>query len=249
MPRVRSVLRDLLRWGPLHLRAPLTELPRVRVVYLVPSDRSPQHDFETATGKAIKHVQRWYRDHMGNGKTFRLHQPVVEVVQLPHAEGWYREHDVDPDRKQWFWRNVLDDAFAVTRAGFHDHMNRWVFYIDSENDHDQAVGGNAGVALLPRHDLMGLIGQSMFPSETNVCRWVGGLGHELGHAFELPHPAGFQRFAFDRSGGSLMAYGYQRYPETFLNPEDIEQLDRNDFFNRLDLDQTMGSCSQLLTSA
>lgn len=230
-------------------KAALKELPRVRVVYLVPCDRSPQHDFETATRNAIQHVQRWYRDHMGNGKTFRLHQPIVETVRIPHAESWYREYAVDPDRKQWFWRNVLDDAFGVTLGRFHDPMNRWVFYIDSENEHDQAVGGNAGIALLPRHDLMGLIGRSIFPAEPNVCRWVGGLGHELGHAFELPHPAGFQRFAFDRSGGSLMAYGFQHYPETFLNPDDIEQLDRSDFFNRLDLDETIESCSQLLTSA
>ncbi len=185
---------------------------------------------------------------MGNGKTFRLNLPVIETVRVLHAESWYREHAVDPDRKQWFWRNVLDDAFAVTGSQFHDPMNRWVFYIDSENEHDQAVGGNAGVALLPRHDLMGLIGRSLFPGEMSVCRWVGGLGHELGHAFELPHPTGFERSAFDRSGGSLMAYGYQSYPETFLNPEDIEQLDRSHFFARVDLDDATGSCSQLLDS-
>ena len=186
---------------------------------------------------------------MGNGKTFRLHEAAVETTRLPHPENWYREHDIDPDRKLWFWRNVLDDAFAATGAGFHDPMNRWVFYIDSENASDQAVGGNAGVALLPQHDLLGLVGRSIFPGEANVCRWVGGLGHELGHAFELPHPAGFRRFAFDRSGGSLMALGFRNYPETLLNPEDIEQLDRSDFFVHLDLDETPGSCSQLLTNA
>lgn len=199
-----------------------------------------------ATANAIVHVQRWYRDRMGNGKTFRLNQPVVETLRLPHAESWYRQNEAGSDRKQWFWRNVLDDAFAVTGGRFHDPVNRWVLYIDSENEPDQAVGGNAGVALLPRHDLLGLIGQSVFAGELDVCRWVGGLGHELGHAFELPHPPGCEKFSLDRSCASLMARGFRSYPETFLNPEDIDQLDASPFFMPMDADRLAFSCASMI---
>jgi hypothetical protein len=217
----------------------------VRVIYLVPSDRPERDGFGKAATLAIRHVQRWYWERMGNRTTFRLHVPVVEVVRLAHDSRWYGERPVGSDRTQWFWRNVLDDAFAATGAGFHDSRHRWIFYIDAENPPDQAVGGNAGVALLPRHDLMGLVGQSMFPGERDVCRWVGGLGHELGHAFELPHPAAYERFAFDRSGGSLMAMGFRSYPETFLNLEDIEKLSASPFFTSMDFREPMSECADL----
>lgn len=218
----------------------------VRVVYLVPSDRMQQADFEQATERAIRHVQRWYWERMGNSKTFRLHQPVVEIVHTIHDSRWYVEHPLNAERSQWFWQNVLADGFNALGGRFHDPNNRWVFYIDAENEAQQAVGGNAGVALLPRHDLMGLVGRSMFPGEPEVCRWVGGLGHELGHAFELPHPAGYEQFAFDRSGGSLMALGFRAYPETFLNPEDIAKLDASPFFGKTDLQRPMPECRDLL---
>jgi hypothetical protein len=217
----------------------------VRVIYLVPSDRPDREDFAIATAAAIRHVQRWYWERMGNRRTFELHNPVVEVVKLSHDSRWFTDHRVDDDRTQWFWRNVLDDAFAATRSGFHDLQNRWIFYIDAENQPDQAVGGNAGVALLPRHDLLGLVGKSIFPGEMDICRWVGGLGHELGHAFELPHPAGYERSANDPSAGSLMALGFRSYPDTFLNREDIEALSRNPFFFLMNLDQPVPDCNDL----
>ena len=223
----------------------MTSEPVVRVVYLVPADRAESPEFLTATGAAIVHVQRWYWERMGNRKTFRLHNPVVEVRPLDHDAYWYIANRLDADPTQWFWQNVLHDGFAATGAGFHDPQNRWVFYIDAENQPDQAVGGNAGVALLPQHDLMGLIGRSIFPGERDVCRWVGGLAHELGHAFELPHPPGYEKFVFDRSGGSLMALGFRAYPETFLNPEDIEKLDASPFFTAMEFAQPMPDCKNL----
>jgi hypothetical protein len=218
----------------------------VRVVYLVPADRMERQEFTMATTAAISHVQRWFWERMGNRKSFRLHAPVVEVAHLPHDASWYVSHKVAAPRSQWFWQNVLADGFAAMGAGFHDDRNRWVFYIDAENEPDQAVGGNAGVALLPRHDLMGLIGQTMFPAEPEVCRWVGGLGHELGHAFELPHPPGYETPALGRSAASLMAYGFRAYPETFLNPEDIARLDASPFFSPMAFAEPLRDCADLL---
>lgn len=196
-----------------------------------------------ATGAAIRHVQRWCWERMGDRKTFRLHDPVVEVRKLAHESVWYRLNRLDADRGQWFWQNVLHDAFAGTGASFGDPDNRWVFYVDAENEPDQAVGGNAGVALLPQHDLLGLVGRNIFPGEDAVCRWVGGLAHELGHAFELPHPPGYESGAFDRS---LMGHGFRAYPQTYLNPEDVDKLDASPFFCSMSFDGPMPDCQELL---
>lgn len=217
--------------------------PVVRVVYLVPADHVERPEFATATGAAIAHVQRWYWERMGNRKTVSLHDPVVEVGHLDHDAHWYSANRLDADRTQWFWQNVLHDGFAAMKAGFHDPQNRWVFYIDAENQPDQAVGGNAGVALLPQHDLLGLISRNIFPGEDGVCRWVGGLAHELGHAFELPHPPGYESGAFDRS---LMGHGFRAYPQTYLNPADIDKLDASPFFRPMSLDGPMPECQALL---
>ena len=221
----------------------MSSQPVVRVVNFVPADRDERPEFVTATGAAIAHVQRWFWERMGNGKTFRLHEQIVEVSHLGHDSRWYVDNRVDADRTPWFWQNVLHDGFAAMGAGFHDPQNRWVFYIDAENEPDQAVGGTAGVALLPQHDLLGLIGRNIFPGEDAVCRWVGGLGHELGHAFELPHPPGYESGAFDRS---LMGHGFRAYPDTFLNPQDIQRLNASPFFGSMKFDEPMPGCQRLL---
>jgi len=63
-----------------------------------------------------------------------------------------------------------------------------------------------------------------------VCRWVGGLGHELGHTFDLAHPIPCPGGSAD---GALMCLGYITYPDTYLLPEDKEILEASPFFVRL----------------
>lgn len=52
----------------------------VRVVYLVSADREVRHDFQKAVEMAAKDLQAWYAKQLG-GPTFRLNDPVVEVVK------------------------------------------------------------------------------------------------------------------------------------------------------------------------
>jgi hypothetical protein len=53
-----------------------------------------------------------------------------------------------------------------------------------------------------------------------TCRWVGGLGHELGHAVGLPHPAGCDSGSPDCPASALMWLGYTSYPSaTFIDAE------------------------------
>ena len=84
-------------------------------------------------------------------------------------------------------------------ARFDDPENIWIFYVDSENACGQVGGaGGAGRAVMGRDDLDGLL----FAKPYNRCgefynlpieRWMGGLGHELGHTLGLPRPPGASR--------------------------------------------------------
>src|SRR2546421_13105043 len=65
--------------------------PSVRLVYLIPSNRSYRKDYASVMKRAIESLQVWYQDHMGNDKTFALPKPVVEVVDTDHIAEWYSE--------------------------------------------------------------------------------------------------------------------------------------------------------------
>lgn len=65
-------------------------------------------------------------------------------------------------------------------------------------------------------------------------RWVGGAGHELGHALGLSHPTGCNTPRLptcDR--GSLMSVGYTYWPETYLRQDKMAALRAGPFFRRL----------------
>ena len=168
--------------------------PVVRVVYLVPADRVVRQDYVESLTAAIGHLQIWYRNAMGDGTTFSLHKPVVEVIQTSEVTSWYSTNPAG-DSIVWFFNNVVTDAFELTGGAFFDPNNIWVFYVDSDPACGQLVGATSGVAVLPANDLRGLAGEANVPpcagqppDTAGVCRWVGGLGHELGHALGLPHP-------------------------------------------------------------
>ena len=168
---------------------------------------------------------------MPSRETFSTTDEVVEIVPTPHVQDWYPRHASAPDQGQWFWNNSLADAAQLLDAHFNDPLRCWVLYIDAEHDPGQAVGGTSGIALLPRHDLLGLIGQSIFAGEEAISRWYGGLAHELGHALGLPHPAPCETNPHHIDCESLMMYGFRRYPKTRLLREDLERLRRSPFFS------------------
>lgn len=225
-------------------QTPVQGTRQVRVIYLVPSDKTIRDDYRNEIAKAISDLRRFYRDQLGGGLAFSLHAPTVEVYQTPHAAAFYSTGS--NARAGGFFEGVLADGFALTGGGFNDPNNRWVFYVDADQACGQYIGGTQGVALLAANDLRGLTGQANVPACPNeppdtfgVSRWVGGLGHELGHTFDLPHPPGCD--AGHCAGGSLSANslmwtGYALYPNTYLLDENKTQLLATSFFNVLSLD-------------
>ena len=227
----------------------------IRMVYLIPSDKEFRQDYAIKMENAIRHLQIWYRNELGNSKSFSLHTPVVEVYNTTHPAAWYQTNRGGSDHRFWFWSNVVGDGFALTGGRFDDPANRWIFYIDADPACGQVGGAAAaGVAVLPANDLRGLTGQQNIPPCPNdppdpfgVCRWVGGLGHELGHTFGLPHP----RECEDNDPSTacpfraLMWTGYAIYPAAFLLPTDKATLNRSPFFSPLNLSISLFDCSKL----
>ena len=218
-----------------------TNSARVHVVYLVPSDKTYRADYARATERAIRHLQIWYRNTLGTGETFTITSPVVSVYHTAHTSDWYNTNN-PAQGATTFWFNVLADGFALTGGGFYQPNDVWVYYIDADPASGQAVGGAAGVALLPANDLRGLVGQTAEP----VCRWVGGLGHELGHALGLPHPAECDPVqTADCPIYALMFYGYTTYPSASLTSSDKQMLSQSAFFSPIAVTGTMFECSSL----
>lgn len=211
---------------------------KVRFIYLVPSDRSVRPDYKAAIADAALQLQDFYQKELGGNYAFQLNDPIVEAYQTGHTASWYQTNNVGGGAAGWFWINVLGDGFAATGGGFNDPDNRWIYYIDAEPSCTQYTGGTQGVAMMPSGDLRGLNGESNInpcggpPADTaGKHRWIGGGGHEVGHAFDLPHPPGCGSpgpwsgcTGGQLASDSIMWLGFRTYPATYFLTQDKTAL-------------------------
>lgn len=154
----------------------------VRMVYLVSKDRAVRSDYQQAIEGAIRELQGWYARQL-SGPTFKLHNPVVEVAHASQPADWFYSHADGGNQDDWGFNNTLAEVSRLLGARYNDPHYIWVIYSDGPGNKGR---GGSGVSCLPEDDLLGLIGQH--PTQKEPARWVGGLGHELGHAFGLAHP-------------------------------------------------------------
>lgn len=225
-----------------------TPSKKVRFIYLVPQDRPIRDDYKAAIADAALHLQDWYQKELGNDYAYRLNDPIVEVHQTPHTADWYANYPfvpnpVFPDYR--YWVNATGDGFAATGGSFDDPYNRWIFFLDAQIGCVQPAGGTHGVALLHLGDLRGLTGQSYIspcnpndpPDTSSKYRYVGGVGHEMGHSFNLPHPPGCGTDPYETS--ALMCGGYGLYPNTYFLSADktflLNDPEVSQFFSPTDL--------------
>jgi hypothetical protein len=229
----------------------IVETKMVRMIYLVPLDRSFQPDYVVSMERAAQHLQIWFRQQMRNGKTFSLRNPIVEVFQTNHPAGWYATHRQNGANS--FQTNVLNDGFALTGGRYNDPNNIWVFYIDADLPCDQIIGAGSSVAVLASlRELAGRPSSPPCPNTTQnipaICRWVGGLGHELGHALGLPHPPECQDATSKKpcTNNAIMWLGYVAYPDAVLLSREKDELNHNPFFFSLNPLSQPFDCSNLI---
>jgi len=205
--------------------------PRVRMIYLVPSDQTADTLVMRGMERAIRHLQIFYANALGSGKTFTISYPVVEVFRTTQPSSWYSTGSM--------WEKATADVFAMGGGRFYDTQNIWTIYLNVDGG---PVGGTASVALLPRGDVQGICGRD---PGFGVCRWVGGLGHEVGHAFGLPHPPGCGTGGPGCVTNALMWLGYASYPDATLTPENRQFLNTSGFFSAQDVTSNLFACSEL----
>ena len=198
---------------------------QIHFVYMSPSDVDYRPELETGVENAAHILRGWFGEQLGAGTSFALNDDVVEWYQTQHNTSWYQ---TDPSNPSFyagrFWESATADAFALTGGHFNDPDDIWVLYLDAMPLEGQYIGGTSSVALMAAHDLAGLNGESSEP----VTRWIGGTGHEMGHALGLPHPPGSPGGPDD---WSLMYWGYIVFPDTYLTAAEKTHLLNSGYFS------------------
>ena len=210
----------------------VAEGPVLRTVYFIPTDRKPEPDFQARLDRVMTEVQRFYKNGMEQngyaGMGFALDRDekgalrILEVNgQLPMRE--YGRNDsgkvrrevkdalakqgVDIDRETIVIFQLLlawQDGKATeigpfVGAGTPRYGTAWV-YDDARLD----------AALLASKEPGGYYNHNPCSLGQFNTHYIGGVAHELGHAFGLPHDC--QREAETAAkGNSLMGSGNHVY--------------------------------------
>ena len=201
----------------------------MRVLYLSPSDRAFRQDYSDGVAAAIPNIQGWYRDQL-DGLTFDIYSVTPEWCQLPGDHEYYDHGDV--------WEKILVDVQGCAPVKGYTETFTWVLYVDVEErcGEDQELGrGGPGLTMVGDGDLKGLASPGPYfwcgqgPWAGTLGRWRGGVGHEIGHAFWLPHPPGCDEGLPTCDRGALMGNGYESYPNTYLRDDEKAVLRESPF--------------------
>ena len=150
----------------------------MRVFYLRPSDVPLDQRYPDGIGQVMVEAQSFFQQQLG--KTFKLNSPIVEVVVGEHERSWYENTANGGDKYWWAATNAQQEIARRFHLTIPDP--RWMVVSEVSAEGTGAGGGaTGGWVLLPGHDADG---GASYPS--NKARWVGGMVHELGHAFGLP---------------------------------------------------------------
>ncbi len=222
----------------------------VRVVYLVPSDRTVDPRHVVNLEDSLRHVELWLRDHTAQRTSILVHEPVVDVVHTAHPASYYATNPVGTDRNLDYWNNATADALSAVGGTFDDPDHVWLFYLAADPACGQVTGTSGHVALFPENDLRGLVGDSRVPAcpggedSYGRCRWVGGMALLLAFALGVPDAAACTDSdpATACSNDLLYRLGYTTYPAATLSPDQLSFLAASSFVRAAGLPDCALSC-------
>ena len=217
---------------PIPMATSMPRTPMVQVIYAIPSDRSENPHYVEAIRHAILDLQKWYAEQL-DGFTFAIENPTPLTCAVEDPAEYYEGYDG--------WDRVIGSLQHCAPVEHLSHEYVWAIYIDVEFDcsgKGELGAGGYGITIVHDGDLQGLLNPDTFvhcgygPRATGG--WIGGLGHEIGHAFGLNHPAGMRRGPKHMRRGpkhmpALMASGYWVYPDTYLTDDDKAILEKSPF--------------------
>ena len=212
---------------PIPMAASTPRTPMVQVIYAVPSDRDENLRYVEAIRHAILDLQKWYAEQL-NGFTFAIESPTPLTCAVEAQAQYYEGYDG--------WNRVIDSLQHCAPVEHFSDEYVWAIYIDVESDCSgisELGRGGEGITILTGDELKGLLNPDTFvhcgygPRATGG--WIGGLGHEIGHAFGLNHPAGCDEDLSTCDYDALMSAGYWVYPDTYLTDDDKAILEKSPF--------------------
>jgi hypothetical protein len=181
----------------------------VRVYWLKPTDVPYDQRYPDGIANVMREAQRYFQQELG--KTFRLNNPVVEVVNGEHDTRWYINTNCTGDRYWCVVGNMHQEL--MRRLGLQSPDRRWlnVGEISAEDPGQSGGGASLGWVVLSGHDADGAAGIN-----GNMNRWYGGMVHELGHAFGLPDSTS--------TDGTPMSASFYNYPNTHFSQAQKNQM-------------------------
>ena len=205
--------------------------PPVKIVYFIPSDCEPLENRHERLGRVMKHVQDFYRKGMENHgygpMTFALEWDSPDRMKIHEVQGKkrqaeygrndfgvvrnevreaLREQGVDADQEVIVIFQLLlkwEDGKAIelgpyVGGGSYRSGTAWVY--------DDAL---LDAALLPSKEPGGYYNGRCSIGQFNT-HYIGGVAHEMGHAFSLPHDCQLDS-ELQTLGNSLMGSGNHTY--------------------------------------
>jgi hypothetical protein len=176
----------------------------VRVYWLRPTDVPYDQRYPDGIANVMRETQRYYRQELG--VTFKLNDPVVEVVAGEHDAAWYENTPNGGEEYWWVVFNMQQEL--MRRLGLNAPDRRWINIgeISAEKEGVSGGGGGGGWAILSGHDADGAAGLG-----GDMNRWYGGMVHEMGHALGLPDST--------YTDGTPMSASFYSYPNCHFNSQ------------------------------
>ena len=219
------------------VRISVDETATVRVLYATPADREFRVDYSEGIAHAVVDVQSWYRQQLG-GVTFSLYGDVPQLCEMSEPADFYERYS---------WQKIIDGVQHCAPVAQGASSFVWIVYADVvhgcgayEEGFNQLGRGGTGLTIVGTWDLDGLVGEDWGegdpcdpydPPDEPLGRFVGGVAHELGHAFGRPHPPGCDAGLLTCDTWALIDAGYTVYPDTYLRADDKEALIRSPFID------------------